>query len=476
MTYEELLPIYQQTTGKGGQDDEFNQWVQKLIDSSGSQAGTEGIPAGYVTAPGSAPGPGNAGAGIPTQPMNGVDFTTLVNPGTPPALATPGLPPLNTLGGNYGTNQVGGQTGGYTSAGNTYQTQTGDQTQNTTGTQDTTQATTGNQASTGSQTTTGGTTNTSKVDTPFDLGALVNQQLGTSGTTDTNRTNFLTDFMQNGGTGFNSQVDQAVRQSLSGPTMSGSGESAQARAAGYAGAQVARNNAGERLNAASQLAGPSATNQTISTFSPLFGKTDTSNVDQTTASTGNVATTGNQTGSTNTANTSNTLDLQKLVGSETGSGTATGQSSQQSGGLVPQGQQVSSGGCVVCTAYVSLGLMKPGAVRRACTYKQRNWSRYGTSLSGYLFYGPFIARAVLYNKSTRTLIRPLARAILYHEVYLSAPTRVKWKLNASITHAMFDLCSYPVGLLRKVCGREQGVMDTKIAKLLVDQNLNFRLP
>ncbi len=272
---------------------------------------------------------------------------------------------------------------------------------------------------------------------------MVNQQLGTSGATDANRTGFLTDFMQNGGTGFNSQVDQAVRQAGSGSI--GAGESGQARTAGYAAAQVARNNAGERLNAAQQLSGPTATNQTISTFTPLFGKTDTTANNSTTSSLGNTATTGQTTGNTNTTGSSNTLDLQKLVGSETGSGTATGQSSQSAGGLVPQGQPVKSGGCVVCTAYVARGMMHPGAIRRACVYKRDNWSRYGTSLSGYLLYGPFIARAVLYSEWTARFLYPLARAVLYHEVHLSAPTRVKQKSLPRIAHAIFDTLSYPVG-------------------------------
>lgn len=472
MTYQELLPIYQASTGKQGSDDAFNQWVQGLVNSSGSQAGVDGIPPGFVTAPGQNPGPGNQAAAVPTQAVPpGPDMSALVAPGTPPPLTTPGLPALNTLGGNYGTNQVGGQTGGYTSQGNTNQTQMGNQSTNTNQNQNTTQNSTGTQVNNGVTTTAGGTTNKSTVDTPFDLSALVNQQLGTSGTTDTNRNNFLTDFMQNGGTGFNSQVDQAVRQAGSGSI--GAGESGQARTAGYAAANVARNNAGDRLAAASQLAGPTATGQTISTFSPLFGKTDTGTNNSVAGTTGTTNSTGQTTGNSNTTGSSNTLDLQKLVGSETGSGTATGQSSQQAGGLVPQGQPVQSGGCVVCTAYVAKGMMKPGAVRRACVYKRNNWSRYGTSLSGYLFYGPFIARAVLYSDEFAQNLRPLARAVLYHEVHLSAPTRVHWKLLPSIAHTVFDILSYPVGLIVNLCGGHKHIRQADIRALLKSQNLEF---
>lgn len=451
-----MLKAYQSTGGTVGTDEQnnaFNAWAQKAITASGSQNGIAGIPDNF-----------NPTTNTPNAP------------GTPPTLQSQELPPLNTLGGNYATSQVGGQTGGYQSAGSTTQTQAGDQTTNTSGTQNTGTNTNSVTQQNNTTNSSGGTTNKSTVDTPFDLGALVNSQLGSAGTADANRTGFLTDLMKTGGTALNSQVDQAVRSSLSGPQMSGAGDSAQARAAGYAGAQIARNNTGDRLNAASQLAGPTATNQTISTFSPLFGKTDTSTNTGTSNTAGTSYTSGNSMGTTNSTGTSNTLDLQKLVGNETGSGTATGQSSQQAGGIVPQGQPVQSGGCVVCTAFVSHGLMKPGAVRRACRYKQANWSRYGTSLSGYLLYGPFIARAVLYNKPTRTLVRPLARAVLYHEVHLAAPKRVKWKLGAWVAHTLFDSVSYPVGLLRRLFSKYTGVTNPTIAKLLIDQNLNFRLP
>lgn len=44
MTYDQLLPVYRHITGLPGQDAAFNQWVQGIINVSGSQQGVEGIP------------------------------------------------------------------------------------------------------------------------------------------------------------------------------------------------------------------------------------------------------------------------------------------------------------------------------------------------------------------------------------------------------------------------------------------------
>lgn len=485
MTYAELLPIYQQATGLPGQDDAFNSWVQNLINTSGSQTGLDGIPPGYVTAPGQTPGPGNAGAGISNIPGaggagaggnpaagGGMDLGGLVagNAGT----ATAGtLPPLNTLGGNYATNQVGGQTGGYSSLGGSNSTQSGSQTQNTAGTQTGAQMNTGTQTNTGTSNNTGTSTSTTGVNAPFDVGSLVNSQLGTAGAADASRTGFLTDVMNTGGQQFGSQVDQAVRNSLSGPQMTGAGDSARARAAGYAGAQVGRNNLDQRLGAAGQLGNANANvNSTIGATSPLYGST-TSGSNTNSGATTNLMNTANQALSNNaTTGSSNTMDLQHLVANEGQAGTASGSSVQQAGGLVPQGQPVKTGGCVVCTAYVARGEMKPGAIRRAVKWKQANWLRYRTSLTGYLLYGPFIARAVLSSDAFARTFRPLARAVLYHEVHLSAPTRVRRKWSAYILHGAFDFLSYPVGLFALACGRE-GVCDQKVLTLLRKQNLEF---
>jgi len=517
MNYPQLLEIYQRTTGKPGQDDAFNQWVQGIVNASGSQQGVEGIPADFLNTPAGqqyvtqnttvAPGT------VTPNPHAGADMD-LTNLVTPPAAPTvPSFTPIGPGAGaqGYSQNEAGAQSGNYTSQGNTLQTQAGTQNQTTTGQQNTTgsqtntgtqatnqtqtgqTATTGQQTDTGTQATTGQSTTTTGVNTPFDLSGLVNSQIASAGEQDAAKTGFLTDFMQTGGTGFNSQVDQAIRGSLTGAQMTGAGDSARARAAGYGAAQVARNNAGERLQAASMLGGPSGVSQNVSALTPLMGKTEntatsgtaaTNNTSQTqqlqdTASKllGQVNTTGQQdtTGSNTSAGTSNTMDLQKLVGSENQSGTAGGQSISQGTGVAPAGQQVKSGGCVVCTAYVSKGQMKPGAVRRACRFKQANWHKYGTSLTGYLLWGPFIARAVLYSEWSARIIRPLARAVLYEEVRLSAPTRLRKRWDAYITHEVFDLLSWPVGALMIAVGMDADVRDRQIKAMLVRQNLNFSL-
>ena len=76
MTYEQLLPIYQRATGKPGQDDDFNKWVQTLVGASGSQTGVEGIPDGFV----SAQDP-KANGFIPPGYVPPVDPTTINNTG-----------------------------------------------------------------------------------------------------------------------------------------------------------------------------------------------------------------------------------------------------------------------------------------------------------------------------------------------------------------------------------------------------------
>lgn len=395
-------------------------------------------------------GSGGSSAADGGQPPS-LDFGSVVNAPQTPPVQLPDFQSAPTFGGNFATSQVGGQTGAYGSYGTSNQTQSGNQTQNQ------------NQSSTGSQTQTGTSTTSSGVSAPFDVGALVDYQLDTAGVKDRATNEYLLDFMRTGGTGFQSQVDQAVRNSLSGPQMSGAGDSARARAAGYAGAQIGRTNADQRLQAANQLRGPNATASVLGATTPLFGTT------QATTNTGTSNT------AQNTAGTSNTIDFQSLVGNEATGGTATGQSSQQAGGLVPQGQPVQTGGCVVCTAYVARGAMHRGAIRRAAAYKKREWKRYGTSLTGYLTVGPFIARAILKYSLFARLFRPIARTVLYHEVYLSAPTRVRFRVDAYITHAAFDAVFWPIGAVQLLLGHRADVRDKAIRALLVEQKLNFTL-
>lgn len=419
-----------------------------------------------------------AGGTTATPAGSGINFNVLTNAGTQPPLTigSPVSPPAGSGDQGYSQNQTGSQTGGYTSVGGSTSTQNGGQSTTTTGMQDTTGTQTGTTSGTGTQTSTQAGTSTTGVNAPFDVNALVNKQLGSADVTDTARNAWLTDFMQNGGSGFNSQVDQAVRQSLSGPQMTGAGDSARARAAGYAGAQVARNNAGERLSAAGQLTNPgAATNSTVSAFTPLFGTTKADTNTGNTASTSDQTNNQSSTGSATSSGASNQLSFQNLVSNEGQAGTATGASAQQGFGVTPKGQTQKAGGCVVCTAYVARGEMKPGAVRRACKFKQANWHRYGTSLAGYLLVGPLLARAVLVSDVFARTLKPVARAILYEEVRLSAPTRVGFKWNAYIQHGVFDLLFYPVGLGMKLAGMKQGLRDTTIINMLQREKLLFKL-
>lgn len=455
MTYDQLVAQFDAKGAPGANgaakfspayNDAYNAYYGNIADSHGVGS-FEAIDPSWLDTP-----PTISTQTTPT-PGGGVDINSLVPSATPSTpilpVATQVTPPAGPQG--YSQNETGAQTGGYTSVGGTEQTQTGHQTQ------------TGTETGTQTQEQSGTSTQTTTVNDPFNLTELVGSQLGSTSEADAANRKWLSDFRDTGGTQFGSQVDQAIRSSLTGPQMTGAGDSARARAAGYGAAEVARTNAGQRLQAAGQINTPTGLAQTVGQVSPLLGTTTSG------------ATTGSSAATSNLQKQLETLDLQSLVGKEAQAGTATGQSASSGSGVAPAGQQVKSGGCVVCTAYVSLGQMKPGAVRRACRYKQANWHRYGTSLSGYLLYGPFIARAVLYNRTIRNLVRPLARAVLYEEVRLSAPTRVRFKWNAYITHGAFDLLSYPVGLFAKLVGLDTGVRNKTIREMLVRQNLNFSI-
>ena len=463
MTYERLLQAYSDTHGGPPQGpaggDDFNNWViattgtgdwDAIPDDFNFNAPTIGTaPTSTGTPSVTAPTP----TGTPSTPASGLDLGALVPSAT---AAAPRLPPITPVGAppgaqGFSQNQVGGQTGDFTSVGATNQTQNGTQSQ------------TGTESSTGSQSQTGTQTQTTSVNDPLDLTSLLRTQLPGTADRDTANQEWLSNFRDTGGTGFNSQVDEAVRLSLTGPQTTGSGESARARMAGSAGANVARNNAGQRLQAADQLSRPTGLASTVGAVAPLLGS----------STTGSSA--ANTTTASDLAKNLNTVDFQKLVGNEASAGTAGGQSVSQGSGVAPAGQQVKSGGCVVCTAYVSRGEMKPGAVRRACEFKQRMWHRYGTSLDGYLLYGPVLARMILSSDLFAVLFRPVARAVLYEEVRLSAPTRLRKKWNAYITHGVFDLLSWPVGLFSKLVGLNTGVRDEKIKDLLKKQNLNFSI-
>lgn len=435
-------------------------------------------------------------------------------------------PNVSVPGANYNMQEAGNQSGSFSTVGSTNQVQQGQQASNSaenqvsasqtnsanavTGQEATTQNAVGTNASatnqattgttTGQQVNTGTNTGATTVTTPFDIQSLVRDQLPQIQANDTARSGFLTDFMNTGGTAFNSQVDQAVRNSLTGPRMTGAGESAQARAAGYAGAQVARNNADQRLQAAQQLSGPTGLGTATEAFSPLYGTATTgtntgvtnttgtnasssaSNTvgNNTQATSGLTNTTQNQVGSESTAGSassgkaSNTVDFQSLVGNEAQAGTAVGSSAGAGSGVVPQGQPVKTGGCVVCTAYSSLGQMHPGAIRRAVAWKLSQ-PRYAMAVDGYMLYGPTLARWVANRRWGSRLFRPVAREILYHECYLSHPRRLRKRWIALVLHEFFDCLSKPVGFISRMLGLNTGVRCPQVRAMLQEANLSFKL-
>lgn len=517
------------------------------------------------------PNPNAAQPSLPATPST--TAPTLATPATTPSAGAtaPNLSNtdwhdlLQTLTGtsassapNYGGVQSANQTGDYSSAGQTAQTQAGNKTevgdqatqQNTSGT--TSQATTGQtqvsdigqqlvnaltqsqsntntngqtsqQGTTASQSNTAGTTNQTgttagnaqtNVTSPIDNVAALNSEIPGISASDAATRAYLQDFMQTGGSGFNSQVDKAVRQSLSGPTVTGSGESAQARASGYAAADVARNNATQRLQAASQLTGPTGIGTLTQQAAPLYGSNvsntgtntmtgantsstagteQTANTGQTAQQTGQTGTTQALTGTTsgnvsNTVtqgstvgtndtsttglahNTNQTLDFQSLVGNESQAGTASGSGLTGNVGVSPPGStQQSSGGCFVCTAYTSQGRMNPGVIRRAATWKVSQ-PRYKTSLIGYSVYGPSLALLILRSPPFASIFHPVARAVLYEE-YRMATKKVKFKAFAWVCHAVFDLGSWPVGKIAQVLGKQLGTKNKTIVVLLHNQHL-----
>lgn len=428
--------------------------------------------------------------------------------------------------------------------------ETSQQQQNQTGT--TNQVGTNVAHETGNVNTSG--TQTTRANDSLGFGALLQGQQGNAQATDASRNAFLTDFVNTGGSGFNSQVDQAVRNSLTGPQMTGAGDSARARASGYAAAQIARNNAGERLSAAQQLAGPTAVEQLSTTANPYIGQTTSttgnenrdlvtrsdSNVAGTNSTSGNTtgstqgfsnligsntgtsnttgqsteasnmtgqnagtsATTGQQQGTSNTQATnfqnllsqmqsagqntqnqtsgSNTTGTQQgfssLIGStaEQQKGNASGTSSQQAAGQIPQAQQVSTGGggCVLCTAGIELGLWRnTRLLRRVIDYKLNTArSVYRPAARGYFFLFTPLAAWLLSHPRIASWLAPLAKAVVYQELRLSGRRlpRSEW---ASFVHDCGHTLCHWIGKF-PVPGR---VTDPRIESIARKNNIWFSL-
>lgn len=399
-------------------------------------------------------------------------------------------------GGNYNQTQNASQGGQFQTLGQQNTNQVQSQEQNQTGFQNTTQQQTGSQSQTGqssevadtTQSTTGQTrttgTNKTSVDDTLGFGKLLQGQVGQTQANDAVRNNFLSDLVGTGGQAFNSQVDQAVRNSLTGPSMTGAGESARARASGYAAAQIARQNTDQRLAAANQLAGPSALTSLVNAGNPYLGKTE--NIDQTANSTGTMtgrtATMGNTSSSSQSNLASNTAtqsgqdtnSLSKLVGStnELNTGATNGQSSQNAFGQIPQGQPVKTGGCVLCTAAIHLGLSKHHLVlRRVISHKlNKDWSSFRYAARGYFFLFTPLARWLLTHPRIAATLWPMAKAVVYEELRVSGLRLPRRRWATAVHWIGHYLCSL-IGRL-PVPGE---VTDPVIKQIARDNNILFEV-
>lgn len=328
-------------------------------------------------------------------------------------------------GGNYNQVQNATQGGQFATSGQSVEQQTGT-------TEQTTQ----------------GTTTTKPIDT-LGLGGLLAAQAGGVGEADAARLAFLKDVMATGGMGFNEQLDAGIRKSLSGPGMVGTGDSARARAAGYAAADVGRNNLNQRLAASSQLAGPTGLSSLVSAGTPYIGTEQ------------NVSGT-----------TTGLSDLIKK-GAETSTGVTTGQSSQAGAGQIPQGQPVKTGSCVLCTAALELKLSNHHRVlRRVINHKLRvDPRRFHNAARGYFAVFTPLARYLLSHRRLATLLWPLAKAVVYEELRVSG-RRLPFRPFAWAIHWIGHTFCAAVGATFNVPGK---VTDPEILRIAHRERVLYTL-
>lgn len=389
------------------------------------------------------------GAGVTTglQGGQGSTLTPLAPPYLPPTdVPNPDVPTVP--GGNTAQNQGSTQVGTYSNIGDTTNTQTGKS-----GGTDTT-----NMA--GTTTSAGGQQTHASDD--YGFGALLKSGQAGATANDATRNAYLSDLVSTGGANYAGQTDAAIRGSLTGPQATGAGDGARARIAGDAAANIQRNNTGERLQAAQQLAGPTATTTLSSAANPYIGQI---------GSTSNNATTAQSTGSVKN-------DFSNLVNdtSEAQAGSAVGIGKQAANGLALQNQQSSGGGgCVLCTAAIDLGL--PGSnlhrvLRTVISYKlHKDWKNFRHAARGYFFLFTPLARYLLRHPCLAQTLWPIAKACVYEELRVAGrplPKRV-W---ASVVHwTGHGVCSvvgrFPVpGVVRdKVIteiARREGILFTTL--------------
>ena len=391
-----------------------------------------------------------SGLTVPNIPANGGLIANVTNyaPGELGAMVNNtlanGVQMANGAGNTHAV-QGGSQTGQYV----TNQAQTGQQQQ--VGQQTGTSQQTGSQQTAQQQT---GQQTTAVDASQYGLGSLLNSMTGQAGAADQARTSFLTGLMNNDPT-YQANVTRAVRQATSGPSMVGTGQNANDRAAAYAAEAVTNNSLQNRLNAASQLAGPTASSTALGAAAPYAGTTTSSSQNTLGSALNNLTENTSQ----QTQGTTNSAQNQSTAGNATGSslGITTGQTPQQQ----------SSGGCFACTAYVKLHEMHPGVIRRAVKWKLENLHRFKTSLLGYSFYGPRLAKWILSSPFFARNFKPVARAVLYEE-YRLATHRVRFRTLPWLAHAAFHYGSQvfaPWG--------QFGNYNSQIEGLLVEQQLYF---
>lgn len=167
------------------------------------------------------------------------------------------------------------------------------------------------------------------------LGSLISQQAKAAQTSDAARNTWLTDVMQNGGTGYQDQMQQAINNSLSGPGMQGVGNMAKGRVAGSAAEQIAMNNMDQRLAAAQQLQSGGQFAQVAALGNPYLGSS--------TATSGTSATNTANTTQNSTQNTSDIFNQNTGNSSTANSGTSQSVGSTQ-GNVSNVGNTASNGG------------------------------------------------------------------------------------------------------------------------------------
>lgn len=396
---------------------------QKQADTNPNDEATSVATSNGVALPGSngTPGGSTTTGGI-TPPVDKPDLTA-----PPPATVTTTGPT------NFSNNQAANQFGAYNNSSDTFTQQLGTNQSHTSGTNDS-------------------TTTSTPLDT-LGFGALLKGQQGSAVANDAARSSFLTDLMNTGGTAEASQLDQGIRNSLTGAQMTGAGDSARARAAGYAAAQVSRNNTDQRLSAAGQLAGPTAVEGLSSAANPYIGNTS----------------------STHGTNSSDTNGFTSLLSNahETGSGTATGSSTQAAAGLAPQTQQTTpSGGCVLCTAAIELGLSKHHRVLRTVIAHKlgKDWPRFRLAARGYFFLFTPLARVLLGYPRLAKVLWPLAKAVVYEELRV-AGRQLPPRMWARTVHWSGHYLCALVGRF-PVSGR---VTDPVILSIARRENINFEV-